>query len=417
MDSQSTEIAVVGGGIVGICCALELAETGLKVLLIDRDDPGQGASYGNAGVISPWSSVPQSLPGVWQHIPKWLVKSDGPIAIKPSYLFKLAPWALRFLWQSRLHRTREISTAMKVLNQNNVDLFKALLDGTGHEDLVRDSYYVHAYRNEKQADLNSLEYAIRRDHGAELEKIGRQELRLLEPALSGDFESAILIKGQARSLSPGKLGQVLMDKFINLGGQFVKSEVEHFQRDAKGKWVIKTGQEIIHADRIVLSLGAWSKKLLKPLGIEVPLEAERGYHLEFQNPGIELNHSVMDVDVKIVASSMSGGLRAAGTAEFAGLDAPPNMKRIESLHTSVKRMLPDLNTSGFSHWMGTRPSLPDSLPCIGQVARHPGLYVAFGHSHYGLMMAPKTGEIIKNLVTGNPPNIDLSPYRVERFLN
>lgn len=416
-EKQFADIAVAGGGIVGICCALALSKAGLKVLLIDRDEPGQGASYGNAGVISPWSLIPQSVPGLWQKIPKWLLKSDGPIAIKPSYLFQLLPWTLRFLWQGRIDRMLEISVAMKALNQNNVGLFKGLLAGTGHENLVQDSYYVHAYRNADHANLDSVEYAIRRDQGAELEKIGQQELQALEPALSKEFNAAILIKGQARALSPGKIGQVLMEKFIRHGGQFIKAEVEKIQHGTDGKWTIKTEQIDLISDRVVLSLGAWSKNLLKPLGIDVPLEAERGYHLEYANPGIELNHSVMDMEVKIVASSMADGLRAAGTAEFAGLDSPPNMKRVKSLNTSIKRMLPELNTVESSHWMGTRPSFPDSLPCIGEVAQLPGLYTAFGHSHFGLMMAPKTGEIISNLILGKSPGLDISPYRLERFTN
>jgi len=416
-EKAFTDVVVAGSGIVGICCALALNEAGFKVLLIDRDEPGQGASYGNAGVISPWSLVPQSVPGLWQKIPKWLLKSDGPIAIKPSYLFQLIPWTLRFLWQGRIDRMREISEAMKVLNQNNVGLFKDLLAGTGHESLVQDSYYVHAYRNADQANLNSFEYAIRREQGAELERIDRQELQAMEPALSKDFNAAILIKGQARTLSPGKIGQVLMDKFTRQGGQFKKAQIEKIQPTANGKWITSTDQCDLKSDKIVLSLGAWSKNLLKPLGINVPLEAERGYHLEYANPRIELNHSVMDVDMKIVASSMAGGLRAAGTAEFAGLDSPPNMKRIKSLNRSVQNMLPDLNSTESSHWMGTRPSFPDSLPCIGESARLPGLYTAFGHSHFGLMMAPKTGEIISDLVSGKSPGLDISPYRLERFCN
>ncbi|MCP4981581.1 MAG: FAD-dependent oxidoreductase, partial [Gammaproteobacteria bacterium] len=402
-------------GIVGICCGLALVEAGMRVLLIDKNDPGQGASYGNAGVISPWSIVPQSVPGLWQKIPKWLLKSDGPIAIKPSYLFELAPWAIRFLLQGRIERVHQISDAMAVLNDNNIGRYRQLLKGSGEEDLIRDSFYVHAFRQPKQANLDSLEYSIRRNKNADLELIDQQELQALEPALSDQFKAAILIKGQARALSPGKLGQVLAKKFLCNGGVFLRSKVKQLQSRQDGRWNLVTDDKTIESGQIIVSAGAWSRDLLKPLDIEVPLEAERGYHLSFSNPGIELTHSVMDMDLKIVASSMQEGLRAAGTAEFAGLDTPANSKRLKSLQKCVKSMLPSLNTASASDWMGARPSTPDSLPCIGEVPAHASLFTAFGHGHYGLMMAPRTGEIIADLVTGKPANIDLEPYNLARF--
>ena len=306
---------------------------------------------------------------------------------------------------------------MAVLNQNNVGLYRQLLKGSGHEKLIRDSYYMHAFRQLQQASLEGLEYAIRRDKGADLELIGQQELQTLEPALSDQFKAAILIKGQARALSPGKIGQVLMEKFIRSGGEFKQARVKRLRAGHDAEWNIEIDSATILARQVVVSTGAWSGDLLKPLGIKVPLEAERGYHLCFPDPAIELNHSVMDMDLKIVASSMQGGLRAAGTAEFAGLDSPANTKRVKSLQNCVKSMLPDLNTANAGSWMGTRPSMPDSLPCIGKVSGRSGLYTAFGHGHYGLMMAPKTGEIIADLVLDKPSAIDLSPYSLERFSN
>ncbi len=416
-ENISTDIAVVGGGIIGICCALALTKSGANVLLIDRDEPGQGASFGNAGVISPWSLVPQSMPGLWQKIPKWLLKSDGPVAIKPSYFLQLMPWVIRFLWQGRIERVRQISDAMAVLNQNNIGMYRELLKGSGHEDLIRDSYYVHAFRQSKQASFEDLDYSIRRSKGADLELIGEQELKNLEPALSDQFKAAILIKGQARALSPGKIGQFLMEEFIRNGGKFKQASVTGLQTIHSAGWSIQTEVDTISCAQLVLSAGAWSRSLLKPLGIDVPLEAERGYHLSFPSPGIELNNSVMDMDLKIVASSMQDGLRAAGTAEFAGLESPANAKRVKSLQNCVQSMLPDLNSANASNWMGARPSMPDSLPCIGEVAGYAGLYTAFGHGHYGLMMAPKTAEIIADLVLGKPSDIDLSPYDLGRFSN
>jgi len=406
---------IVGAGIVGICTALALAKEGVDVRLIDRDEPGQGASYGNAGVISPWSVVPQSIPGAWRNIPGWLLKEDGPLFIRPSYFTRLFPWTWAFLKQGKMRRVREISDAMETLNQNNIELYRKLLAGTGFEALITDSYYVHAFRNPDKADIDALEYVLKREKGATIERIDGTELRQLEPALSPDFKTAIVTKGQARSLEPGKIGQVLFQQFTALGGEFLRADVTQIKPDANDLWMIETSEGAYKASKIVLAAGAWSGRLLAPLGVKVPLEAERGYHVEFPDAGVTLNNSVMDMELKCVASSMNTGLRIAGTAEFAGLDALPNQKRIDMLMSCAKRIVPDVDFEGVKSWSGVRPSSPDSLPFLGEVPSHKGLFAAFGHSHFGLMMAPKTGEVVTDMLLNRSVNSDYSPFQVNRF--
>lgn len=414
-ETDAPEVTVLGAGIVGICTALSLVEKGLRVRLIDRDAPGQATSYGNAGIISPWSVVPQSMPGIWKKVPGWLLDPLGPVTVKPSYLPKVALWGLRFLYEGRASRVGEISDAMDLLNRNCVDLYRQHLQGTGHEDLIRDSYYVHAFRDGQQARLDSVDYAMRREKGADLQRIGAEELRELEPALTPEFEAAILIKGQARAISPGRIGTVLAEKFRSMGGEFLRRSVRAILPATGGGWTYTTDHGSDWTPKLVLAMGVWSSELVKPLGIKVPMQAERGYHVSFRSPGVELNHSVMDMDMKFVASTMEEGLRVAGTAEFAGLDQPINQKRLEGLIKLAKALLPDLNADDLETWSGQRPSLPDSLPCIGEVEGFPDLIGAFGHSHYGLMMAPKTGRLVADIVTGTPGNTDLTPFRPGRF--
>ena len=414
-DHTAPDVTVLGAGIVGICSALSMAERGLKVRLIDRDDPGQATSFGNAGIISPWSVVPQSMPGLWKKVPGWLLDPLGPVTVKPSYLPRMAPWGLRFLYEGRASRVDAVADAMDLLNRDCVDLFRLHLTGTGHEDLIRNSYYVHAFRDDNAADTNSVDYRMRRDRGAEIERIGTSELRQLEPALTPDFKAAILIKGQARALSPGRIGAVLADKLRAMGGEILRQSVRAILPQEGGGWRYVTDQGEENTPQLVLAMGVWSAELLKPLGIHIPMESERGYHVSFSDPGVELNHSVMDMDMKFVASSMEEGLRVAGTAEFAGLDAPINQKRLDGLVQLARGLLPDLRAGEFTTWSGQRPSLPDSLPCIGEIDGFPNLIAAFGHSHYGLMMAPKTGRIVADLVSGAPSNTDLSPFAATRF--
>jgi D-amino-acid dehydrogenase len=415
-EPATPEVTVVGAGIVGICCALSLLERGASVRLVERAEPGQGASFGNAGVISPWSCVPQALPGLWRSVPKWLLDPEGPVSLRWRHLPALLPWTLRFLRAGTAGRVPAIAEAMAALNRPNVDLYRQHLAGSGAEELLRDCYYIHAYRKARAADLGDFAWRLRGSQGAPIELVDGGALREIEPALSEDYAAAILIKDQARATSPGRLGAVLAEKALAQGAELVSTSVERLEPAPDGAWTLITEAGALPARKLVIAAGAWSARLLRPLGLRLPLEAERGYHLVFRDPGVSLKHSVMDVDGKFVVSSMLEGLRSAGTAEFAGLDAPPNYARARIFARLTKRMLPALNTAETSEWMGVRPSFPDSLPCIGEVPGRAGLYAAFGHSHYGLGMAPATGRLIAELTTGATPNVDVAPYRVDRFV-
>ncbi|GAA6190375.1 FAD-binding oxidoreductase [Phaeobacter sp. NW0010-22] len=407
-------VTIIGAGIVGICCALSLQERGVKVRLIDRSAPGQETSFGNAGVISPWSIIPQAMPGIWKSIPKMLLSPDGPLSVKPTFWPKMIPWGLRFLSNANETTTRATSDAMETLCQPSVMLYRRHLEGTGHEDLLVDSWYVHAFRNAEGASLRDLGFQIRKEKGAELELIGSDRIMQIEPALSTDFKAAILIKGQARARAPGQIAEVLAEKARTQGAEIIRAEITALQRVDSG-WHLTTSNGLLKAGDLILAAGVWSADLLKPLGIKLPLAAERGYHVEFANPGVSLNNSVMDVDAKIVASSMLGGIRVAGSSEFAAIDAPADPRKQKLLAKQARAMLPGLKSEAMTTWMGRRPSFSDSLPALGPIANQPGLYAAFGHSHYGLMMAPKTGELIADLVAGVAPNTDLTPFEPLRF--
>ncbi len=412
---MAKEVTIIGAGIVGICCALSLQERGIPVRLLDRSEPGQETSFGNAGVVSPWSIIPQAVPGIWKKLPAMLLNPKSALSVRLSFWPKMVPWGMRFLGNSGEKTVREISDAMELLCRPSIDLYRRHLQGTGHEDLITDSLYVHAFRHPEQANLDGLDYLIRREKGGDLDRIDGVELRRIEPALSRDFKAAIVIKGQARVTSPGRLAAVLADKARIQGAEIVQTELKGLSRAHDGGWQLATAQGLLHADKVVLAAGVWSAEILKPLGLSIPLVAERGYHVEFPTPSASLNNSVMDVDAKVVASSMQGGLRVAGTAEFASVDAPADPGKEKTLTAQAKSMVPDLDTSGARFWMGRRPSFPDSLPAIGPLNGKDGLYTAFGHSHYGLMMAPKTGELVADIISDRSPNIDLDPFSLARF--
>jgi D-amino-acid dehydrogenase len=412
---MTEQVTIIGAGIVGICCALSLQERGIPVRLVDRGDPGQETSFGNAGVVSPWSIIPQAVPGIWKKLPKMLLDPKSALSVRASFWPKMIPWGMRFLGKSDEKSVREVSDAMEILCRPSIDLYRRHLHGTGHESLIADSYYIHAFRHVNEADLDGLGYLIRREKGGDLERVDGAELRHLEPALSEDFKAAIVIKGQARATSPGRVGAVLAEKARAQGAEIVRTEVTKLTRAPDGCWHLATPQATLHARHVILAAGVWSADLLKPLGLPVPLVAERGYHVEFPCASAVLNNSVMDVDAKVVASSMHSGLRVAGTAEFASIDAPADPRKEQILIEQAKAMVPDLDTDKAQFWMGRRPSFPDSLPAIGPIDGMDGLYAAFGHSHYGLMMAPKTGELVADIVSDRSPNISLDAFSLARF--
>ena len=408
-------VTIIGSGIVGICSAISLIEKGMKVELIDRNEPAEGASHGNAGVVSPWTCVPQSMPGIWRSIPKWLLDPEGPVAIRWGYLPKFLPWALKFLAAGQENRLPAIADAMQVLNRPNIELYRQLLEGTGQENLIVDSMYVHVYRNANAVNLKSLAWRLREERGVPIEIAKTNELHEIEPALSPNFKSAVLMKGQARATDPGGVGKALAEKAKGMGALFRKASIDHIKPNPDKGWTLYSDQGEIYADKLIIAAGAWSARLLAPLGYKLPLEAERGYHVIFKDPGITVNNSIMDAHAKFVASSMVAGVRCAGTAEFAGLDEPPDYRRARVFMRLAKDLFPNINTENTVEWMGSRPSFPDSLPCLGAVTGEDDLFCAFGHSHYGFGMAPNTGRIVAGIVTGEPVNVDLAPYRINRF--
>ena len=409
-------IYVLGGGIIGLCSGISLLEQGQDVTILDRTVSDEGASAGNAGIISPWSVIPQSIPGLWKHIPKWICDPRGPVSVRTSYVPKIIPWGLKFLSFGDMAHVNRISQAMWALNQGNIGLYHQYLADTGKQYLVQDSYYIHAFRQKDKACLDNFDYQMRQDLGADIIRINADELQELEPALTTDYQAAIVIKGQARALSPAAICQALREKFQRLGGHLKIGTIQELRPGSeKSEWYIKTAETSYQANQILIALGTWSQKLLAPFGVKVPLEAERGYHVTFPNMAQQLTHSVMDMDMKFVASQMVDGIRVAGTAEFSGLDAPLNQKRLYHLTVLARKMLPDISQSLPKSWGGYRPSLPDSLPCLGRVSGYEGLYAAFGHSHYGLMMAPRTGRVMAQLMTGQEPDIDLKPFSLTRF--
>lgn len=406
--SDATDVTILGAGVIGVCAALAALEEGASVTVLDRGPPGAAASHGNAGVISPWSCVPQCIPGVWKNVPRWLLDAEGPVKFRWRDLGATLPWALRFFGNATPAKVARIADVMDALVRDNARAYRRFLTGTGRDDLIADCWAITAYRGATRPSLDEWQWRLRRERGAPIEIVPGGALREIEPALSPDYTSAVLLKDQARAIDPGGLCRALAEKATRLGAAFHTAEVTAIAPTPEGGVTLKTTTGAIDAKRLVLAAGAWSAALLRPLGYRLPLIAERGYHLEFETPGVSLRHSIQDTDAKVYLSSMAGGVRIAGTAEFAALDAPPNFARARALSAVAKRVAPGLVLTPAKEWMGSRPSLPDNLPAIGPLERHPQIIAAFGHSHWGLGQAPATARLVADALRGRRPNSELS---------
>jgi D-amino-acid dehydrogenase len=409
------EIVVIGAGIVGACCAAWLVRDGHAVTLLDPGPEERAASWGNAGAISPGSCIPLAMPGVLRKVPGWLLDADGPLVVRPRYALKAAPWLARFVAAGRASRVPAIADALRALHGPVYESYAALIGDDFGDGLIRRSGSLVVYRGEAAFAGAAGEWRMRRERGARFERVQGAELHSLVPALSGAFTHAMLQPDHGYVVDPLRLTRAIIDSARSAGARLHRARAIRLAPGSQRVEVVVEGGEAIAADRVVVAAGAWSRALVEGIGIRIPLETQRGYHLHVRRPAIELPMPVSFAQDKFYATPMAGGIRLAGTVEFAGLASPPDERRASRLSRIAARWLPKLTVEGATPWMGHRPCLPDSLPAIGPVAQDPRIVLAFGHGHNGMTSAPTTGRLVADLVAGRPPRIDAAPYRPDRF--
>ena len=414
---MSQRVIVVGAGIVGLCVAWHLARSGAAVTVLDGEAPGSGASSGNAGAISAGSVAPLAMPGVLKQVPGMLLDPAGALHIPPRYALRAAPWLMRFVASARPARVAAIAEALSGLLGNAMEEHRRILAEEGALDLIRETGQLYLYRDRAQYAKDAGGWALRRQHGMRIEYLeGREAIREVEPDMQGDYALGLLIPEQGSSVNPQRQAQVVARGVERLGGTIRRAAVRALLTEDHRVAGVATAAGPVAADQVVLAAGAWSARLLGPLGLRVPLDTQRGYHVMLRDAGITLHRPVVPADRKAFISPMEGGLRVAGTVEFGGLDAPPTPRRAALLLDDLRKAFPQARTEGAEgHWMGHRPCLPDSLPVLGPVRSWPGLWCAFGHGHLGLTGSAPTGALLARAMLGPAPNLDLAPFAVERF--
>ena len=411
---MTRRVVVIGAGIVGVSTAIWLRRANMDVTLVDRGAPGTGTSHGNAGILAACAMVPVTTPGLMRKAPGMLMNPDFPLFMRWTYLPKLMPWLRMYLRNATDHDTRRIAEDLTPIVADTVEQHKSLAVDLGLGHWVQDSDYCFAYRSRADFDAERYVWELRAKAGFTPDLIEGEAVRDYEPTLGSDISCIARVKHHGFIRNPGGYVQALAKAFQDMGGTIIEAEVKDIdQPGGKVSGVVTTAGRI-GCDDLVLATGVWSKQMMRKLGLNVPLESERGYHIVFENASGGPSRPFMLASGKFVATPMDQGLRCAGIVEFGGLEAGPTKAPLALLRRQVKIAFPNLQATNEIEWLGHRPAPSDSLPLIGQIGES-RIFTAFGHHHIGLTGGPKTGRLVAGLIAGQQINTDLRPYHPQRF--
>ena len=402
VPAATPRIAVVGAGIVGAVMALELRKRGAAVTLIDRDEPGHACSYGNSGAISPNSVAPLAMPGVLAGAPRMLLDDESPLHLPWRYLPHALPWLARFAASAT--RVPQSAAALAALHLGAVEAHAALTREVGVPELLLRRGHLHLYPDADALAKDAAGWRLREAHGYHAERLDRRGIEALEPRVGRRYQLGLFAADQATIVNPLRYVQAIVRAFVARGGVLRRCEVRALAARADGSWQLATaeGTELpaLRFDRVVVAAGAWSRRLLDPLGVPVALESQRGYHVQFRGASDVVSRTVVLADRKVFVTPMEGGLRVGGTVEIAGLTRPPDWRRAALLERIARETFDGLDGVPAEPWMGHRPCMPDSVPVIGPAPQRPGLWLALGHGHLGLTDSVNTARRVADGLLG-----------------
>ena len=410
-------VGIIGAGIQGVCVGLQLIKKGIPVTIFDKHDPlsleFKPASYGNAGHFSPYAVLQFNRPDVLYDVPKMLLSSSGPLALKWNYFPKMVPWFLKYLKncnkKSALHTAKYMHQILNLSNDAYEEIFKEI-DVT---DLVERKGIIYVWTN-KNLKSREFEIKVRNDLGIEQKLLTQKEILELEPSLNPVFDAGVIYESAMHARDPHGILKEIFKLFIKKGGNFIQENIKSIKQINENNTIIKSESEEYKFEKSVIASGAFSKNLTDQLGEKIPLDTERGYHVHFKNMDRLISRPVIFLDRGFGMTPMNQGLRAVGTVELGGLKNPLSKKRVEYIINCAKELLPQLGTHE-DEWLGFRPTLPDFLPIIGPSLKNKNIIYAFGHHHLGWTLGAVTGKIVSGIVAGEKTNLDLSPYSSKRF--
>ena len=406
------KVGIIGAGIQGVCTGLFLIKKGYQVTLFDRNEPGNAASYGNAGHFSPYASVPLNRPDILSDIPSMLLSSRGPLALRWNYFYKILPWFFKFILNCSNKKMMHTAKYMHQILDLSLPAFDELFDDVNLDGLIEKKgiMYVWEKNNIKSREL---EINIRDKLGVKQKILSPKEIHDLEPNLKPFYHGGVYYDYARHARNPKKILIKLFEDFIKKGGKFLKLNVRDLEFDNENPVIITNAQRFI-VNKLVIACGAFSKHLTDNLNEKIPLDTERGYHVHFKDMDYLISRPIVWANRGFGMTPMEQGLRVVGTVEFGGLKNPLSKSRIKNLILNAKDMVDGLEEHD-DEWLGFRPTLPDFLPVIGPSKNYKNIYYSFGHHHLGWTLGAISGKIISKMISKEKTNLDLEPYSSLRF--
>lgn len=413
--SGSDPVVVVGGGVVGLCTAFALRKLGRDVVVIERGEIAGGASAGNAGSISPGALPPVAYPGIWRDVPRMLLDRSGPLRVSPRGAVESAGWLLRFFRESSPARVRRSAEGIAPLLATVLDDHRRLAQEIGAADLFQATGQLQLYPDRAAFAKDAFGWALRKEFGVEFYELRREEILQYEPEIGPGYGFGLYVPRSGMIVDPHGYGEQLAHHLSARGVRFAQDEVSGLDFDGRRVAAVEGRAARYPASAVVLCAGAWSARIVERYGYRIPLINQRGYHLEFAQPGVQPRRVVALADRKVFLTPMRTGLRAAGTVEISPLDSPPDMSRAQQLREAALAAFPRLSADRPREWSGERPCLPDSLPVMGAAREHANLWFNFGHGHLGLTLSATAGHRVAEAIAAGQDTEALAPYAHSRF--
>jgi D-amino-acid dehydrogenase len=412
----TTDILVIGGGIIGVCSAYYLAKEGHSVTLVERGEIASGCSYGNGGLLPPSHSLPLAAPGVVGQGLKWMFDPESPFYIRPRLDGDLIAWLWRFQSYCRQKPLQKAIPLLRDLQRTSLELYRELVEKEELECHFEQVGGLGLFMSVKGFEHVVEEVHLLRDHGLRFDILDAAATREMEPAASPDVVGGIFQPEDAH-IDPVRFVRGLADRAIDLGAT-LRENTEVLALEASGGGIgrVRTTRGDYAPEQIVLAAGAWSGQVARELKLKLPLQPAKGYSVTVRRPGNFPRFPLRLGEAKVVATPMGDRLRFAGTLELAGYDARIDRRRVNAIIKAAGRYLPGVEAMDIIEiWRGFRPVSPDGLPYIGRSRSIKNLIVACAHAHLGVSMGPVTGKLVSQIAASEEPIVDVSATQVERF--
>ena len=414
--SESSDVVVLGGGAIGLACALHLQQAGRAVRLVERDRIGGATSRGNCGTITPSHAPPGAAPGTLAKALKWMLRPDAPLYLRPRWDPALAGWLLHFAARCNRRDWQASARSKGALLSLSRRLIEELVSAQRLDCRFESLGLRYAYRDARAFENDLRDLSALRDFGIEAQAMSGEALQADEPALLPGLAGAIHFPGDAH-LRPDRYCAELARVFLEHGGVLEEGNGAVGLRCERDRVVgVETAQGLRKARDVVVALGPWSAPWLAPLGIKLPVQPGKGYSITWSRPRLAPRVPVVLREHSVCVTAWDDGFRLGSTMEFSGYDDRLNRVRLDALERAAAAYLHE-PTGGErrEEWFGWRPMTYDDLPVIGAAPATRGLWLATGHGMMGIGMSAATGRLLAELVTGAEPCLDPHPYRATRF--